>query len=74
MNEGEVLVEGDAETVRANAEVQRVYIGGQGITSRTRAARRGRRPAQPLLGVSGVNTYYGKSHILHDVSFEVRER
>ena len=28
MNEGAVLVEGDAETVRGNAEVQRVYIGG----------------------------------------------
>ncbi len=26
----------------------------------------------PLLSLSGINTYYGKSHILHDVSFEVR--
>jgi ABC-type branched-subunit amino acid transport system ATPase component len=26
-----------------------------------------------LLGLSGVNTFYGKSHILHDVGFEVHE-
>jgi ABC-type branched-subunit amino acid transport system ATPase component/ABC-type branched-subunit amino acid transport system permease subunit len=72
MNEGRVLVEGDAQTVRGNAEVQRVYIGGK-----EHAAPRDRRAAaatgRPLLGLSGVNTYYGKSHILHDVSFEVRE-
>jgi len=71
MNEGRVLLEGDAETVRGNAEVQRVYIGGK-----EHAAPRERGAAAaggPLLGLSGVNTYYGKSHILHDVTFEVRE-
>jgi branched-chain amino acid transport system ATP-binding protein len=26
---------------------------------------------QPLLAVAGIHTYYGKSHILHGVSFEV---
>jgi branched-chain amino acid transport system ATP-binding protein len=26
----------------------------------------------PILSLSGVNTYYGDSHILHDLSFEVR--
>ena len=25
----------------------------------------------PLLDVEGINTYYGESHILHDVSFEI---
>jgi len=71
MSEGKVLVEGDAETVRANADVQRVYIGGHESTvphERRAAAATG----APLLSVSGIDTYYGKSHILHDVSFEVR--
>ena len=26
-----------------------------------------------LLNVTGLNTYYGKSHILHDVNFEVKQ-
>jgi len=71
MNEGRVLVEGDAETVRANAEVQRVYIGGrEHVAPRERAG--AAIASKPLLSLSSVNTYYGKSHILHDVSFEVR--
>ena len=41
MNEGRVLVEGDAETVRGDPEVQRVYIGGgQHVHARERARRR----------------------------------
>jgi branched-chain amino acid transport system ATP-binding protein len=72
MNEGKVLVEGDADTVRGNADVQRVYIGGghrQAVFERGAKAGAG----ETLLALSGVNTFYGKSHILHDVSLEVRE-
>jgi branched-chain amino acid transport system ATP-binding protein len=70
MNEGKVLVEGNAETVRANADVQRVYIGGhETVAARERPAAAA--AGAPLLSVSGIDTYYGKSHILHDVSFEV---
>ena len=71
MNEGKVLVEGDADTVRAHPEVQRVYIGG----GRAHAAAREPGPeaaGAPILRVDGINTFYGKSHILHDVSLEVR--
>jgi ABC-type branched-subunit amino acid transport system ATPase component len=72
MNEGRVLVEGDADTVRGNAEVQRVYIGGGRHVAPTEE--RGAQVAGAvLLGLSGVNTFYGKSHILHEVGFEVRE-
>ena len=70
MNEGRVLVEGEPETVRANAEVQRVYIGGGHAAPRERRAQFS--AGAPLLTVDNLNTYYGKSHILHDVSFEVR--
>ena len=72
MNEGKVLVEGDAQTVRNHPEVQRVYIGA-GLTqvaAQERAQPAG--PGAPILEVQGLNTFYGKSHILHDVSFEVR--
>jgi ABC-type branched-subunit amino acid transport system ATPase component/ABC-type branched-subunit amino acid transport system permease subunit len=71
MNEGKVLVEGDAQTVRSHPEVQRVYIGtGQPLV----AAREAREAvaSQVLLAVDGIDTFYGKSHILHDVSFQVR--
>jgi ABC-type branched-subunit amino acid transport system ATPase component len=72
MNDGKVLVEGDSETVRTHPEVQRVYIGGGQVPAAAREAR----PAvsgAPLLRVEGINTFYGKSHILHDVSFEVHQ-
>jgi ABC-type branched-subunit amino acid transport system ATPase component len=72
MNEGRTLVEGDAEMVRGNSEVQRVYIGGKDHAT-PRERRAASAVGKPLLGVSGINTYYGKSHILHDVTFEVRE-
>jgi ABC-type branched-subunit amino acid transport system ATPase component/ABC-type branched-subunit amino acid transport system permease subunit len=71
MNEGKVLVEGDADTVRAHPQVQRVYIG----SGQTHVAAAESRPAvssQVLLAVDGINTFYGKSHILHDISFQVR--
>ena len=73
MNEGKVLVEGDAETVRNHPEVQRVYIGsGHGNLAKHRKPRE-RGTDRLLLTLEGVNTFYGKSHILHDIGLEVRE-
>ncbi len=37
------------------------------------ATQDGRGGARPVLQVEGIHTYYGSSHILHDVSLEVRE-
>jgi ABC-type branched-subunit amino acid transport system ATPase component len=56
--------------VRAHPEVQRVYLG-QGAPAAPRAAAGGA-PGATLLRVEDVNTFYGSSHILHDVSLEVR--
>jgi ABC-type branched-subunit amino acid transport system ATPase component/ABC-type branched-subunit amino acid transport system permease subunit len=69
MNEGRILVEGDSDTVRGNTDVQRVYIGG----AQAHVAQPPREAAAgaPLLALDGINTFYGKSHILHDVGFEV---
>ena len=72
MNEGKVLVEGDAETVRAHPEVQRVYIGsGHGHLIAHRSVQE-ISSDRVLLQLEGINTFYGKSHILHDISLAVR--
>ena len=70
MANGAVLVEGDAATVAADRQVQEVYLGsGRKIVmgARTHAV-----AGEVVLELDGVNTFYGKSHILHDVSLEVR--
>ena len=72
MNDGEVLIDGTVDDARDSPRVQAVYIGAgsHALAERDRpsAAR-----ASTLLKLDGVNTYYGKSHILRDVSFEVHD-
>jgi ABC-type branched-subunit amino acid transport system ATPase component/ABC-type branched-subunit amino acid transport system permease subunit len=72
MNDGEVLVDGSVADARDSPRVQEVYIGAG---AHALAAVRRSSAAQPgvLLALDGVNTYYGKSHILHDVSFQVHQ-
>jgi len=73
MNEGHLLVQGDAETIRNTREVQEVYIGsGRQMLATARVAMVAD-PAveQPLLALRSVDSFYGKSHILRDISFEV---
>jgi ABC-type branched-subunit amino acid transport system ATPase component/ABC-type branched-subunit amino acid transport system permease subunit len=71
MNEGQVLVDGDVENARTSSRVQDVYIGSgsHALAGKHRASAA---QAEATLTLSGVDTYYGKSHILRDVSFEVR--
>jgi branched-chain amino acid transport system ATP-binding protein len=72
MSEGKVLVDGAPAAVRAHPEVQRVYLGA-GRKALARAAPAPRpEPAASILQLEGIDTYYGKSHILHDVALEVR--
>jgi branched-chain amino acid transport system ATP-binding protein len=73
MNEGRVIAEGAPAEVRSNAEVQRVYLGG-GKQAPSKAQVAPTTTGNDLLVVAGINTFYGKSHVLHDVSFAVRER
>jgi ABC-type branched-subunit amino acid transport system ATPase component len=73
MADGAVLVEGSADEVQANAQVQQVYLGSGRAVVAAGAAHAQPGVARPaLLTLEGVNTYYGKSHILYDVSLEVR--
>jgi branched-chain amino acid transport system ATP-binding protein/branched-chain amino acid transport system permease protein len=72
MNEGKVLLDGTVEDARASRKVQEVYIG----SGATQVAARPRETAarvNALLTADKVNTFYGKSHILNDVSFTLHE-
>ena len=73
MNQGEVLMTGCPDAVRADRRVQEIYTG-TGIPeiehSRSDEARQG---AAQVLWFEGVNTFYGKSHILHDATLDVHE-
>jgi branched-chain amino acid transport system ATP-binding protein len=72
MNDGEVLVDGDVETARASQKVQEVYIGS-GSHALAEKHRASAATDEVLLSLEGINTFYGKSHILRDVSFDVRK-
>jgi len=73
MNQGEVLMTGPPEAVRADRRVQQIYTG-TGIPeiehSRSDQTREG---APQILRFEGVNTFYGKSHILNNATLDVRE-
>ncbi|MBN9265133.1 MAG: ATP-binding cassette domain-containing protein [Hyphomicrobium sp.] len=72
MNEGKVLIDGTVEDVRTSKRVQEVYIGSGAahVASKERVSAA---EAKTLLKVESINTFYGKSHILNDVSLDVRE-
>jgi branched-chain amino acid transport system ATP-binding protein len=72
MNEGHVLIDGTVEAARNDAKVREVYIGSGAATvaARPRASAAG---SHELLTIDGIDTFYGKSHILNAVSFDVRE-
>ena len=73
MNEGRVIAEGAPAEVRANAELQRVYLGDGAVRAAAARVERKAIAAAPIIDVDAINTFYGKSHVLHDVSFSVRE-
>ena len=70
MNEGRVLVDGTVADARQSPRVQEVYIGSGAAAVAAKPRESAAEPAT-LLAAQGVNTYYGKSHILVDVSFDV---
>ncbi len=73
MANGTVLVEGDAALVSGDRQVQEVYLGsGRKVVMSERSAAASTEGAV-LLELEAVNTYYGKSHILYDVSLAARE-
>ena len=72
MNDGAVLVDGTVEDARNNDKVREVYIGS-GTAAIVAEQRKSVVEPVRLLTVDSVNTFYGKSHILNSVSFDVRK-
>lgn len=72
MNQGEVLVEGQAEQVRTDVRVREIYIGSgsQALAAKVKPSQLGE---DYVLKVSDLNAFYGKSHILTDISFQARK-
>jgi ABC-type branched-subunit amino acid transport system ATPase component/ABC-type branched-subunit amino acid transport system permease subunit len=73
MNQGEVLMTGSPDAVRADVRVQEIYTGKGVPEIEHERAEDGRRRTGSLLSLSRVNTFYGKSHILDDAALEVRQ-
>jgi len=72
MNEGSVMISGGVEEARSSKRVQEVYIGS-GTAHVAAQPRETMASSTRLLEVDKVNTFYGKSHILNDVSLAVCE-
>jgi len=71
MNQGEVLMTGTPEEIRGDRRVQEIYTGtGQPPAVVRRAAVSGE---TGVLRFENVNAFYGKSHILHGATLDVRQ-
>ncbi len=72
MSMGSVLVEGDPQKVRGDAQVREIYIGSgtEALANKVVPTRVGEAVA---IRVSGIEAYYGKSHILSGITFEAHE-
>src|ERR1019366_2249040 len=73
MNQGEVLMTGSPDAVRADRRVQQIYTGTgipEIVHSRSDEAQQ---DSAQVLRFEAVNTFYGKSHILNDATLDVRE-
>ncbi len=73
MNQGEVLMTGTPDAVRADRRVQEVYTGTGVPEVEHLSSDYAKASAAPVLRFERVNTFYGKSHILHDATLDVRE-
>jgi len=72
MNQGEVLMQGTPNEVRTDKRVQEIYTGS-GVPPVAARAQNATRQRPVLLACAGLNTFYGKSHILNDAALEVHE-
>jgi branched-chain amino acid transport system ATP-binding protein len=72
MNEGRVLLDGTVEDARSSKKVQEIYIGS-GAAAVAARPRETSAKTSSLLTVEGVDTFYGKSHILNGVKFTLHD-
>lgn len=72
MNQGSVLIEGNAERIRNDPKVREIYIGS-GSEALAAKVQAGIISNEIALSVNNLDAYYGKSHILSDISFTARK-
>lgn len=72
MNDGEVLVDGTVEDARTDPRVQAIYLGS-GASAIAAKPRVSAATEADLLRLEGINTFYGKSHILQGVTMQVKQ-
>lgn len=72
MSMGAVLVEGNSQLVRDDDRVREIYIGSgtEALAKKVVHTRVGDKTA---ISVSGIEAFYGKSHILSGIGFEAKE-
>ncbi|MBA2412149.1 MAG: ATP-binding cassette domain-containing protein, partial [Burkholderiaceae bacterium] len=74
MNDGKVLFEGNAADARGSQAVREIYIGSGTAALAATARGSAERAAVPvLLGLDAIDAFYGKSHIIKNVSLTVHE-
>lgn len=71
MSQGAILLEGDASTIREDRQVREIYIGSgtDALTAKVQALVLAE---NVLLRVTGLEAFYGKSHILSEINFVAR--
>jgi len=73
MHRGEVIAEGSPEEIERNVAVQQAYLGEVRLESTRKKAAVPLGKEESMFRTDRLNTYYGKSHILHNVSMCVDE-
>ena len=72
MHEGRVIADGSPAEIQENPMVQQAYLGRTATTQTVGAPEPVHgREVRPFLVLEKVNTFYGDSHILHDVSLTI---
>jgi len=74
LHEGALIAAGSPQEIQENALVQQAYMGQTGKAAAAAPSRPAEIDTQAVLVLENVNSYYGHSQILHDVSLSVRAK